>query len=297
MKNSDNQHITNEIDFLKNIANSASDETKICEAYKRLGEIGEELDLDELTNLLIEKYVVEKNDSIKDVIHSAIRKQKINVNTNVKPLIYILEKYKKISVIESIVELLHNSTNSEVEDALIKILENNHSEWIYKRVNKCLHSSGSRKSIPYLVKKINHKSNDVALSSLITIIHLGDKRESELFINELMNGKNKDTAMEGICLYSEIEGVNSVLERIKKKTTRKRETDCSTYFYAGNENETTIGLKYLNRYKDNIKEIETFFCYLLQKRIDKLFDYEIETLKELMKTPSSKLTLTKRIFN
>ena len=295
MTNSSNPDIINKIDVLKNIINSTSDEIELIETYTKLCEIGEKLELNEITNFLIEKYITEKNENVKSVIHSSIRKQTKNENTKVKPLLSILQKYKKSNIVESILELLHNSKNSEIENALITVLENNHSDWIYKRVNACVHTSGTRKSIPHLIKKINHKSNDVATSSLITTIRLADKRESELFINELINGKIKDTAMEGVCLYSGVEGVDNVIERLKKKTNRKRETDCSTYFYLGNENETTIGLKYLNKFKEERKDIETFFMFLLEKRIDKLFDYEIDTLKELLKTPSSKITLKKRI--
>jgi hypothetical protein len=295
MKNSFNQDIINIIDVLKNIINSTAEEIELIETYTKLSEIGEKFELNEITNFLIEKYITEKNENVKSTIHSSIRKQTKNENTEVKPLLLILQKYKKSNIIESIIELLYNSKNSEIENALINILENNHSDWIYKRVNTCLHTSGTRKSIPYLVKKINHKSSDVATSSLITTIRLADERESELFINELTNGKIKDTAMEGVCLYSGIEAVDNVIERLKKKTNRKRETDCSTYFYLGNENETTIGLKFLNKFKEERKDIETFFMFLLEKRIDKLFDYEIDTLKELIKTPSTEITLKKRI--
>ncbi|QIH39237.1 hypothetical protein G7A72_10635 [Flavobacterium sp. Sr18] len=295
MKTEHNQDIITEIEILKNIINSNTDDNKVIETYTKLGEIGEKFELNEITNFLIEKYITEKNEDVKKSIHSSIRKQRKNENTKVKPLLLILQKYKKSNIIESVLELLHNSKNSEIENALINVLENNHSDWIYKRVNACLHTSGTRKSIPYLIKKINHKSNDVAQSSLITVIRLSDKRESELFINELANGKIKDVAMEGICLHSDIEGVDIVMERLKKKTSRKRETDCSTYFYVGNENETTIGLKYLNKFKDERKDIITFFTFLLDKRIEKLFDYEIEILKELLKTPSTKITLEKRI--
>lgn len=295
MKTEHNQDIITEIEILKNIINSNTDDNKVIETYTKLGEIGEKFELNEITNFLIEKYITEKNEDVKKSIHSSIRKQRKNENTKVKPLLLILQKYKKSNIIESVLELLHNSKNSEIENALINVLENNHSDWIYKRVNACSHTSGTRKSIPYLIKKINHKSNDVAQSSLITVIRLSDKRESELFINELANGKIKDVAMEGICLHSDIEGVDIVMERLKKKTSRKRETDCSTYFYVGNENEITIGLKYLNKFKDKRKDIITFFTFLLDKRIEKLFDYEIEILKELLKTPSTKTTLEKRI--
>ncbi|WP_281631714.1 hypothetical protein [Flavobacterium luteolum] len=295
MTNSFNQDIITKIDVLKNSINSSVEEIELIETYIKLSEIGEKFELNEITNFLIQKYITEKNENVKSIIHSLIRKQTKNENTEVKSLLLILQKYKKSNIVESIIELLHNSKNSEIENALINILESNHSDWIYKRVNTCLHTSGTRKSIPHLVKKINHKSNDVATSSLITIIRLADERESELFINELTNGKIKDTAMEGVCLYSGIEAVDNVIERLKKKTNRKRETDCSTYFYLGNENETTIGLKFLNKFKEDRKDIETFFTFLLEKRIDKLFDYEIDTLKELIKTPSTEITLKKRI--
>lgn len=291
----DNENTTKQIDELKAVIGSSNDETLICDSYRILGDIGEQNKIDELTNHLIVKFVAEKNKTIKESIHNALRKQVKNKNTHVKPLLDILEKYKKSDIIESVIALLHNAAaNAEVEFALIKILENSHSDWIYKRVNNCLHTSGSRESIPYLIKKIHHKSNDVAISSIITIIRLGDHRESELFCTELTNGKIKDTAMEGIVMHCGIEAVDAVIERLKKKTGRKRETDCSSYFYSGNENETTLGLKFLHQFKDDRKDITDFFLYLLNKRKDKLFDYEIAILNEVINDKT--VNLTKRNF-
>ncbi|WP_299517362.1 hypothetical protein, partial [uncultured Flavobacterium sp.] len=215
-------------------------------------------------------------------------------NVNLKPLVDIIKKYKKGNIIDPIITLLENSINHDAENALIHIIENDYSDFTKIQANVALHTSGTRKCIPSLIRNINHKDNDLANSSFLVLIRHSDERESRLFINELKDGKCKESAMEGIVLHCGIEAVNSVIERLKKKTSRIRKTDCGTFFFKGNENEVTIGLKFLNRYKNKIDNIEVFFKYLEFNRNDKLFEYEFEALKLLQQTDYNTETLTLR---
>ncbi|GHT18301.1 hypothetical protein FACS189429_4580 [Bacteroidia bacterium] len=276
---------------LKEFISTSENEEKICKAYEFLGKIGQQNNIAELTNFLIERYTIEKVKNIKDSIHTAIYWQKKDETINLKPLTEIIYKYKKNSIVAPIISLLKSSTNPEAEDALIYIIKNDYDNWTKTQVNATLHSSGTRKCIPHLAKYLNHKDNDLAGSSFLALIKHSDKRESELFIEELENGKCKDSAMEGIVLHSGIEAVDAVIDRLKKKTSRQRKTDCTVYFFIGYENEVTIGLKFLNKHKNVRKDIVDFFDFMETKRKDKLFDYEFETLKKLQRTPYNEGTL------
>lgn len=114
------------------------------------------------------------------------------------------------------------------------------------------------------------------------MIRHADKRESNLFIEQLLNGRDRHSAMEGIFMHCGIEAVPAVIERIKKKTASKRATDGNCYFYP-NENDITLGLKFLTRHKPENRNIQQLFDYLLSKRRDKLLDDEIRVLEEVTK--------------
>lgn len=279
---------------LKDYIKTTENEDKICKAYEILGKIGEQNNITELTNFLINQYTIEEIKGVKNSIHTAIFWQKKDEAINLKPLNEIIYKSKKRSIVDPIIMLLGNSTNSEAEDTLIYIIENDYGNWTKTQANAALHSSGTRKCIPHLLKYLNHKDNDLAGSAFLALIKHSDKRESELFIEELEKGKCKDSAMEGIVLHSGIEAVDVVIERLKIKTSRHRKTDCTVYFFDGNENEVTIGLKFLNNYKNVRKDIVEFFNFLKTKRKDKLFEYEFETLEKLQQTSFNEKTLKTR---
>lgn len=266
-----------------------------CKSYVFLGKIGERYNINELTNFLIDQYMTEQSRFVKDSIHTAIFWQKKDETINLKPLCEIIKNYKKGSIVDPIIMLLEKSTNPEAENTLIHIIENDYNDFTKIQANAALHFSGTRKCIPYLMKNLNHNDNDLADSSFLALIRHSDIRETELFINELKVGKCKNSAMEGIALHSSIEAVDSVIERLKNKTSRQRKTDCNTFFFADNENEVTIGLKFLNRHKNSRNDIVDFFNYLEAKRKDKLFEYEFETLKILQQTPYDVETLKLRV--
>ncbi|UAY52087.1 HEAT repeat domain-containing protein [Ferruginibacter albus] len=267
---------------LQQFIERSTDIKKIRKAYLILGNIGRNKTLPELTNYFIQKVIVESNTDIKGYIYIAIAWQKKTVDVNIKPLFDLLKKYSQGKIVDPIINCLGNSENPDAEDALIYILENYKSDWSIIQANATLHTAGTRKCIPYLEKKLNEKSQDLAGSAFLALIRHADKRESNLFIGQLLNGKDRHSAMEGIFMHSGIEAVPAVIERIKKKTASKRATDGNCYFYP-TENDITLGLKFLNRYKQESIDIQQLFDFLLTKRRDKLFEDELKTLEEIVK--------------
>lgn len=275
----DNVEIISE---LKQFIENSTDINKVKKAYLILGNIGRNKTLPDLTNYFIQKVIAERNSDIKGYIYIAIGWQKKTVDVNVKPLLDQLKKYSQGKVVDPIINCLSNSDNPDVEDALIYVLENYKSDSSIIQANATLHTAGSRKCIPYLEKKLNEKSQDLAGSAFLALIRHADKRETNLFIEQLLNGKDKHSAMEGIYMHSGIEAVSAVIERIKKKTASKRSTDGNCYFYP-DDNDITLGLKFLSRHKLENNNIQQLFDFLLSKRRDKLFEDEIKVLEEVSK--------------
>lgn len=269
------------IDELKAFIETSDDTERIIKAYRILGSIGENCDLTDLTNYFILQAETENNEKIKDWIYSVIGWQKKTEEVDLKPILKTLYKYRKGNIVDPIIECLKNSKNQDAEDALIYALENYTSEFTLIQTNVSLHTAGTRKSIPFLTKKLNEKSQDLVGSAFLAIITLGDERESELFINHLLHGKDRHSAMEGIYRHCGPEAISAVMERLKKKTAIARKSDCSCFFYP-NDNDTTLGLKFLGRYKLEHPEINDFFKFMRNSRWEKLYDYEQVTLVEQM---------------
>jgi HEAT repeat protein len=279
--------------LLRFISNS-NNEKKICKAYEYLGKIGEKKCLPELTNLLIERYFLEKNDKIRSSIFRAILWHKKDKNTNLKPIIDVIKQDKDFGLLNNLIELLQNSTNPEAEDTLIYVIEKPFSDWTVLMAIVTLHTSGTRKCINSLKTLLNHSDKDVAGAALIAIIKHCDFRESNLLIEQLNSGKNRDTAMEGVVKHCKEEAVEHIIKRIKTRTSRVRNMACSTYFYEYEESEITIGLKFLNKYKSINNNIDIFYDFLLEKRKDKLLDFELKVLLDLINTPHHIETLKLR---
>ena len=275
----DNIEVVNE---LKLFIETSSDVQKVRKAYLILGNIGRNRYLPELTNYFIEKVIVEENPDIKGYIFIAITWQKKTTEVNIKPLFDLLKKYRQGKIVDPIINCLANSTNPDAEDALIYVLENYKSDWSKNQANAVLHTAGSRKSIPFLAKQLNEKSEDLTGSAFLALIRHADNREQDLFIEQLVNGKDKHSAMEGIYMHCGPKAIQAVIERIKKKTATIRKTDCNCFFYP-NDNDITLGLKFLERYKNQKDDIQKFFDFLSSKRMDKLFENEKKVLNELQK--------------
>jgi hypothetical protein len=267
---------------LKQLIETSSDVQKVRKAYLILGNIGKNRYIPELTNYFISKVINENNPDIKSCIYTAIFWQKKTAEVNIKPLFDLLKKYTQGKIVDPIIDCLVNSENPDAEDALIYVLENYKSDWSKIQANAVLHSVGTRKCIPYLVNQLNEKSKDLSGSAFLALIRLADNREQSLFIDQLLNGKDKHSAMEGIYMHCGSEAISAVIERIKERTSTKRKIDSNCYFYP-NDNDITLGLKFIDRYKNENNNIEHFFDFLSSKRLDKLFENEKKVLEELQK--------------
>lgn len=275
----DNVEVVNE---LKQLIKTSSDVRKVRKAYLILGNIGRNKYLPELTNYFISKVINEQNPEVKSAIYTAITWQKKTTEVNLKPLIDLLKKYTQGKLIDPIINCLVNSDNPDAEDALIYVLENCKSDWSVIQANAVLHTAGTRKCIPFLAKKLNDSSNDLSGSAFLALIKHSDKREASLFIEQLLNGKDKHSAIEGIYMHCGTEAIAAVIERLKKRTATKRATDSNCYFYP-NENDVTLGLKFLDRHRNSSHDIQQFFDFLYAKRLDKLFEDERKVLEDLLK--------------
>ncbi|MCB9328392.1 MAG: hypothetical protein H6572_06870 [Lewinellaceae bacterium] len=282
----DNIEVVNE---LKQFIGTSSDVRKVKKAYLILGNIGRNRYLPELTNYFIEKAASEQNPEIKSYIYIAITWQKKTIEVNIKPLFDLLKKYRQGKIVDPIIDCLANSDNPDVEDALIYVIENYKSDWSIIQANVALHTAGTRKCIPFLAKKLNESSEDLSGSAFLALIRHADNREQDLFIEQLINGKNKHSAMEGIYMHCGPKAIQAVIERIKKKTATMRKTDCNGFFYP-NDNDITLGLKFLDRYKKENDDIQKFFDFLSSKRIDKLFVNEIKVLNEIQSKTTANIT-------
>jgi hypothetical protein len=270
------------IDDLKHFIENSSDVQKIRKAYLILGNIGRNRNLPELTNYFISKVIEEKNPDVKSYIYIAITWQKKTLEVNLDPMVDLLKKYRKGQIVDPIIKCLVNSDNPDAENALIYVLENYTSEWSIIQANSVLHSAGSRKCIPFLAKKLNESSEDLSGSAFLALIKHSDNREEKLFIEQLLNGKDKHSAMEGIYMHGGPTAIPAVMERLKKKTARERKDDYNCFFYP-DDNDTTLGLKFLFRYRNESKDIPPFFDFLYTKRLDKLLDDERRVLEDLMR--------------
>lgn len=269
------------INEIKLFIETSIDVRKVCKAYLILGNIGRNRNLFELTNYLITNVVIEQNPDIKSYIYIAIGWQEKTTEVNLKPLVELLKKYRQGKIVDPIINCLANSNNPDAEDALIYVLENHKSEWSIIQANVALHTSGTRKCVPYLAKKLNEGSKDLSGSAFLALIRHADIKEENLFVDQLLNGKNKHSAMEGIFMHCGQKAIPAVIERLKKKTSVKRKTDCNCYFYP-DDNEITLGLKFLGRYQNDNNEIQYFFNFLSSKRVENLFDHEKKVLNELL---------------
>jgi len=294
LKYSFNPKNTNLVKKLLNFISYSNNEKKISEAYLYLGKIGKENNLPELTNLLIDRYFLEQNEKIRFDIFVAIKWHKKDNNTNLKPIIDRIKQGKDFGIIENLIELLENSTNPDAEDTLIYVIEKPFSDWTLLMAIVALHTSGTRKCINALSSLLNHTDKDVAGAALIAIIIHCDFRESNLLIEQLSSGKDRDIAMEGIVKHCKEEAVEHIIKRIKTRTSRVRNIACNTYFYEGEESEITIGLKFLNKYKNTNTNIDVFYNFLLEKRKDKLLENELKVLMDLKNTPYNSETLKLR---
>lgn len=273
------------VDELIEFIDTSSEMEKIKTAYLILGRIGENNVGTEIVKFLIEKYKAEKNKDIQDYILSAISWQKKTEDLDLSPLTEVIRKYRKPSIVDPVINSLKNSSNTEAEDSLIYVLENYESEWSKTQANAVLHTAGSKKSIVHIKKNIESSSQDLVGSSLLAIIAIGSEEDEPFFRDQLLNGKDHHSAMEGVFRFGGKKSIPAVIERLKKMTSRVRENDCNCLFYP-DDNDLTLGLKFLHKNSNNNKEIISFLTFLNENRYSKLFEKEQRVLDDIIKNPA-----------
>ena len=215
-----------------------------------------------------DKYIV---GSILDRI-SAIEKPE---GINIEPII-AATKSDKWLIRHSAIPALKKTSNPKAEDALIEVLKSSTDPLDLSYTNATLSEIGTTSSIPHLKGLLTHKKNDVASSSLHAIIKIGGKDYINLYRAYLSNGKLKSCAISGVVAYGDESDVPLIEKRIKELVSKKRKIQM---ILAENKTEVVLGLEFLKKIDSKQDKFQRFIDWLLNKKVEKLWDSEIEWIE------------------
>jgi hypothetical protein len=174
------------------------------------------------------------------------------------------------------INTLGQSPTPQAEERLCSILQESTDPYDLVYASRSLEKIGTAAAIPFLVPLAKHPKEQVASAAICTLASIGDIKLLPVFLQGLKHRTvgARWSAMIALGKHSDETVVKPVLNRAQTILRRKRTV------MQGTRSELTEAFDILWRFKHENAEIPVFFETAYSKHRDRLFEHEVEWLKE-----------------